>query len=357
MKNSAWQARRSTRVIPLAVSCCWIAGCGLTSGDTQAPPPPSANTSFVAEVRETPCLPRELPVTDAGRAACALAQATFPADQRCACDAPGLSPASPGVRERVLGQLALQGYCELHSCSAACVCDVEQAEGVDAESCLTDATFSGVGGWCYLSPEQSIGAASLTAGCSPAHRLRLVGTWQRPAEQVLILACGQSESSVPSPDANAALGEPCQGLSESDPEFPGFMLDTVTIDDNTPACRSGICAVHHFQGRVSCPYGQLSGSSGCALPGSGEPVVVPVFAQIVSRPARLASVCSCRCAGPDAGPFCECPSQLECIPLIDDLGFGRPKLAGSYCLPTGSAYQAGTVDPSNTCRAELQNCE
>jgi hypothetical protein len=152
------------------------------------------------------------------------------------------------------------------------------------------------------------------------------------------------------------LGGGCDPLSELDPEFGGFSLEDLSIDEGTPACTTGICVIQGFQGRVSCPYGQLNERS-CLLPGSGESVVAAVPPQLVARPPWFGAVCSCHCAGPGPGPYCACPSHLKCTHLVDDFGFGARELAGSYCLPEGAQYVRESVDASSECERELQNCE
>ena len=42
------------------------------------------------------------------------------------------------------------------------------------------------------------------------------------------------------------------------------------------------------------------------------------------------SMCTCHCAGPGEGPFCDCPSGFQCLELIEDL---ETPEAGSYCVP------------------------
>ncbi|HWA71947.1 MAG TPA: hypothetical protein VG937_06435 [Polyangiaceae bacterium] len=165
-------------------------------------------------------------------------------------------------------------------------------------------------------------------------------------------------SGAPEPAAkHAQLGGGCAPLNERDPEFGGFNLDEVSIDENTPACASGTCVIQGFQGRVSCPYGQGFAEGVCATPGSGVPVLASVVPQLVDRPPAMGAVCSCHCAGPGPGPYCACPSHLQCTHLVDDLGFGNRDIAGSYCLPKSARYERGTVDVSNTCNRELANCD
>lgn len=344
----------------LAMGFVLFSGCGRVTRDASL-----ANDSFsgfVAEVRATACLPRELPVTGTGEVACALAVVSFPADPECACDEAGLAEASPELEELTIRSSAESGHCDgeqTPSCSDACVCEVAKVSGAAAEACLNGAEPSGVEGWCYVSPGQGLGAASLVADCSPAsaRTLRLFGAWQRPGAQVLVLACNEEPRNAVQPRRKEGeLGGQCQPLSEQDPEFQGFNSAEVAIDEYTPACRTGTCVIQGFQGRVGCPYGQEAAASGCTVSGSNDPVLVPVLPQLTARPPSLAAVCSCRCAGPGAGPFCSCPAGMECAKLVDDLGIGPRDIAGSYCLPEGARYERGTVDLTATCRRDSGNC-
>lgn len=344
----------------LAIGFVLFSGCGRITHD--ASPADDSFSGFVAEVRKADCFPRELPVADTGEVACSLAAVSFSADQDCACDEPGLAKASPELEALTIRSSAVSGHCDGEQtplCSDACVCEVAKLGGAAAEACLTSAEPSGVEGWCYVSPSQGLGAASLVADCSPssARTLRLFGEWQRPGEQVLVLACAkETRRPVPPRRKDGELGGVCQPLSEEDPEFHGFSLAEIAIDEYTPACRTGTCVIQGFQGRISCPYGQEAASNGCTVSGSNEPVLAAVAPQLIARPPSLASVCSCRCAGPGAGPFCSCPAGMECAKLIDDLGIVRRDIAGSYCLPEGARYERATVDLTATCQRDLENC-
>lgn len=165
---------------------------------------------------------------------------------------------------------------------------------------------------------------------------------------------GSVEVTEPTPK-KGALGGGCEPLSELDPEFGGFNVEEVTIDTGTPARVSGTCVVQGFQGRVSCPYGQID-TGYCSIPGSDEPVVVAVPAQLVNRPPEVSAVCSCQCAGPGPGPYCACPHHLECTHLVDDLGFATVASL-AYCLPRGARYERGSVHLLDECDRELMNCE
>jgi hypothetical protein len=140
--------------------------------------------------------------------------------------------------------------------------------------------------------------------------------------------------------AQGALGSICMSANESVPNFSGYGVRDLNIETDSPACSSKLCLKNHFQGRVSCPYGQTAAGGGCFVPGGSTPVAVPVEPQFQSRQASVASICSCHCAGSGPGPYCTCPSNMECVPLLQDLGFGGESstLAGSYCIPASSRY-------------------
>lgn len=132
-------------------------------------------------------------------------------------------------------------------------------------------------------------------------------------------------------ELSRAVGEPCiLREEEDDPTFPGLSSDEVSLASDVESCDYGACVAYHFQGRVSCPDGQES--EGDCLTPSGEPVTVPVEAQLSNRPADTHVFCSCRCDGLGDGPFCECPSDHECRELIAPL-FGETEVSGSYCVP------------------------
>jgi hypothetical protein len=148
------------------------------------------------------------------------------------------------------------------------------------------------------------------------------------------------------------VGDPCIPADEEFAQRAGFGITEVNVETQSPQCETEVCLVNHFQGRVSCPYGQtqeaietLAGDdhpARCRTPG-GEPVEVPVDPQLLERRADDTVHCSCRCDGPEAdADYCTCPDGMECAPLIEDLeigGTGAGDLAGSYCIKEGMAYE------------------
>lgn len=152
---------------------------------------------------------------------------------------------------------------------------------------------------------------------------------------------------------SGGVGDPCVPEDEFRTSFSGFSVTEVNIESRSFQCETRVCLVENFQGRVSCPYGQLeeettlaaNDSNRCRIPGTDgsdpqDAVSEPVEPQRVNRPPIDSVYCSCRCAGPDPNArYCNCPSGFDCVPLVDDLGLGQSQLAGSYCAKQGKRIQ------------------
>jgi hypothetical protein len=257
----------------------------------------------------------------------------------------------------VLGELRRTGACDgagQPSCASLCVCEIAKAEGDDLEGCLDP--YAGAGdGWCYIAPDQGFGAADAVAHCPSGARqtINFAGQASLNAAEVGVLACaGSSAPTAPSP-----LGSVCVPSLEQEPDFNGFTLSEVNVIEQS-TCESGLCLVAHFQGRVSCPYGQTQEDpSRCFLPGSDANVTVQVPPQLVARPPSLASTCSCRCAGPGPGPFCACDADQECAELIADFGLPESQAwAGSYCVPRGALDGWSDASDSVACDPDTASC-
>jgi hypothetical protein len=245
-----------------------------------------------------------------------------------------------------------------------CVCGVDAAEGDDLEVCVNDTTAQDANGWCYVSPAQGVGTNALIAGCQSGHvsRFRFLGD-ALPHEEEFVLAC-DNVTEIPEQGAGrrAALGESCLPPDELLGDFMGYSVSDVSVVKGTTECASNVCLVNHFQGRVSCPYGQTDQETlndpQCFVPGTNLAVTVAVDAQLTQRRAEDAVICSCRCDGPGPGEFCECPGGMECAPLIDEIGLpGSESLAGSYCVPAGTVYDP--VRPpvgTDICLRDQLNC-
>lgn len=172
-------------------------------------------------------------------------------------------------------------------------------------------------------------------------------SWKRLAAPALLLSCGgQTDDDLFVPPFQ--IGEICVPADENSPRFSGFALNETLVESEDPAWDTDVCVVRSFQGRVTCPYGQTSGETHCLTSLDAAPITVPVAPQLLSRPPQLASIRSCPCAGPGPGPFCACPSDMQCSEVLFSPLFAFP----SYCVPRTSqaALEA-------ECDRALANCE
>lgn len=312
------------------------------------------------------CLPRLLGVDEAGRATAKVFAVQLEGPASCDCTGPGRAPVTESNRELSLGFMAQNAYCDglsQYTCDDMCVCEVLQAEGASLNDCQYNVTpASDTTGWCYVSPEQGVGTDPNAAQCAMAagSRLRFFGNATQRGETYWIGAHHTEELPEREAPAAAPFGAPCLPEDELSLDFLGYSEKEVSVVSGTPECDSGVCLVNHFRGRVSCPYGQTEEEVGstpqCFQPGTDLTVTTPVFPQLLDRAAASTVVCSCRCNGPEPGDFCQCPSDMECRPLIGDLGLsGSDVLAGSYCIPRGTVYNP-TDAFFDRCNTDLANC-
>jgi hypothetical protein len=166
---------------------------------------------------------------------------------------------------------------------------------------------------------------------------------------------------------DSGIGDPCTPEQEYNVDFNDFDVKQVSVESKSFQCQTRLCLVNHFQGRVSCPYGQdpsgkpLSGTNPCNVPGSTQTVtgIVPaptgdtklaaVNPQCTDRTADKAVYCSCRCANVDGSTndgavYCKCPDGFACTQLVASTGIGNEGLTGAYCVKNGTKY-----DPTNVC--------
>ena len=191
---------------------------------------------------------------------------------------------------------------------------------------------------------------------------------------------------------STGVGDPCIPEQEYAPDFIGFDYHEVNVESKSFQCQTRLCLVNHFQGRVSCPYGQNAQANGafaqvggnyscdgknggpskttqCCTPGVSQPVVSDqdcpgalngnpcltppamtaksiVNPNCTDRTADKAVYCSCRCANPagktdDGANYCQCPDGFECDQLIEGVGIGDPGLVGAYCIKAKTKYNTG----------------
>jgi hypothetical protein len=193
---------------------------------------------------------------------------------------------------------------------------------------------------------------------------------------VLLPACGNSTSpSAPSDagtssdanprdaasdaagaDASAVIGTSCMPAAEGSPTFDGFDYHEVGVSITSPS-GAPTCLVYHFQGLVTCPYGQSgtgqapTGASPCTT-SSGQPVTGAVQPQCTNRRAAQTVVWSCRCANAqgatnDGDAYCTCPTGTTCTQAVSSLGAAEDDYSGAYCIPDAALLG----DAGATCRA------
>ena len=152
---------------------------------------------------------------------------------------------------------------------------------------------------------------------------------------------------------SGGVGDPCVPEDEYVQNFPGYNVGEVNAEAKSFQCETRLCLVNHFQGRVSCPYGQAlpagmpgAGSTNCTVPGDpNRPITVQVNPQLKARQADKAVYCSCRCDGKDKNArYCKCPSGFSCTDTIPNPGVGDAELAGSYCIRDGAGYEATKLE-------------
>jgi hypothetical protein len=160
------------------------------------------------------------------------------------------------------------------------------------------------------------------------------------------------------------VGDPCIPEDEYFDTFNGYQKEEVTAESRSFQCETRVCLVHHFQGRVSCPYGQTEDEAKndpqCMIPGTSQPVVVPVDPQITARRDIDAVYCSCRCRNidgktDDGARYCECPSGYDCERVYENVGLGKEQLTGYYCIKQGTKYDPSRI--GTPCTRVSQNCE
>jgi hypothetical protein len=162
---------------------------------------------------------------------------------------------------------------------------------------------------------------------------------------------------------SGGVGDPCVPEDEYQQYFSGYEVGEVDTETRSFQCETRVCLINHFQGRVSCPYGQsLAGGAQprCHMPGSTDPasaIQVDVRPQFLNRRAVDAVYCSCRCAGPDAeGRYCKCPDGFACTEILPDIKVGPHELTGSYCIKKGTEYDSRDFLPTGSCSLGERNC-
>jgi hypothetical protein len=201
--------------------------------------------------------------------------------------------------------------------------------------------------------------------------------------------------------ASGGVGDPCVPEQEYQTCFGGFQIGEVNVESKSFQCQTRLCLVNHFQGRVSCPYGQNAGTAniaqstcqettgiviggppitpfypasefssgtpttcsipgGTALTGTQTQVQVAVPPQVFNRNTSQAVYCSCRCANDqnqtnDGAVYCQCPDDYVCTQLVSSIGGNLDNgLTGGYCMKVGTGY---TTSQSDDCTVAGTCCQ
>ncbi len=162
---------------------------------------------------------------------------------------------------------------------------------------------------------------------------------------------------------SGGIGDPCTPEDEYQQFFSGYEVTEVNVESKSFQCETRLCLVNHFQGRVTCPYGQtdVEAKMGgrpeyqlCHIPGTSGAdtrIQVAVNKQFTGRRAADSVYCSCRCAGADANArYCKCPTGFQCAKLLEAIDrLGSKELAGSYCIKNGTEYNTGSPNTGLPC--------
>jgi hypothetical protein len=221
---------------------------------------------------------------------------------------------------------------------------------------------------------------------------------------LVLVAVGAFLSILAGPGCGGGgVGDPCIPEQEYDVCFAGFDQKEVNVESKSFQCQTRLCLVNHFQGRVSCPYGQNTGPGGanmgkitsgpgcnstnmeccnqiggppfsplypgagtCSVPGGSSvlgdagaaitaayQVQVPVLAQVTPRQTANTVYCSCRCADVNGttenGVYCQCPDGYTCTQLVTSIGGVDEGLTGGYCIKMGTEYNPADTASEQSC--------
>ncbi len=137
----------------------------------------------------------------------------------------------------------------------------------------------------------------------------------------------------------------CDGVNSICPE--NYRCCPLEGGDGACAEAAGLCVTE------ICAPAERNEDTTCYIPGTDDPVSVPVCGQCGDRPAEEAVYCSCRCGPPASGEseadsnfnFCECPDGFVCSEIRPNVGLGDEQLAGQYCIRQGTEF----VDVGSDC--------
>jgi hypothetical protein len=146
---------------------------------------------------------------------------------------------------------------------------------------------------------------------------------------------------VPMACQSGGVGDPCTPEDEYDSTFPGFNVVQEFIESRSFQCATRVCLVNHFQGRVSCPFGQAAPKT-CNGPDDtscGDGVKCKE-AQVYAPDCRV----------------CDDPNDKSCVPVLCPSELTCDKKNNvCVCTPGGASdYKINGVQYS--CSPADKNC-
>ncbi|HSN98344.1 MAG TPA: hypothetical protein VLS89_08600, partial [Candidatus Nanopelagicales bacterium] len=153
--------------------------------------------------------------------------------------------------------------------------------------------------------------------------------------------------SLPLACQSGGVGDPCIPEDEYDPGFAGFKVTEENIESRSFQCQTRICLVNHFQGRASCPLGQLPPTA-CnpdnpACPDGSECTEAAVFAPECEKNEDCASgACN------TDRKVCECVNATNCPGGGED---------GSWTCSKGNDPNAPSLCRSYVCFNPTNGCQ
>jgi len=150
---------------------------------------------------------------------------------------------------------------------------------------------------------------------------------------LLLLAMAVGASLIGSNCGGSGVGDPCVPEDEYLTTFSGFAVGEVNVESRSFQCLTRVCLVNHFQGRVSCPYGQ-------AEDGYDSEAVVAAGCGPVKNSGRA------KCAALNVAASSSDPPDFQCANL--DPGDDNCTDAGSLCADATCA--PGGEEHAKSCR-------
>lgn len=182
---------------------------------------------------------------------------------------------------------------------------------------------------------------------------------------LIVIAVGVFVSVIAGPGcAPGGVGDPCIPEAEYDTCFPGFSITDVITESRSFQCQTRLCLVNHFQGRVSCPYGQTAGTAtvppcsggttaNCCSDGTSAIGGQPITSCTSSNPSPFTNTGAPWCTGANAPPTCTIPGGAT---VLSNATAG---VAAEYAIQVTVQPQETPRQASNAvyCSCRCQNAQ